>query len=94
MNAKFMADAEQEAEEERTAHAVFDTEQQHRREAAATEEESDNDDNFDWSGLDPEEKATEQRALVSSFETLKRPRMTQTRRCGSGYWRTRRPTEL
>jgi hypothetical protein len=38
MNAKFMVDAEREAEE-RVAHAAFDTEQQHRREAVSMEEE-------------------------------------------------------
>jgi hypothetical protein len=71
MDAKFMAEAEQEAEEERAAHATVDAEQQCHREAAAAEEESDDDD-FDWSGPGPKEKAVEHRALVEYFETLKK----------------------
>jgi hypothetical protein len=70
MDAKFMDDAEQKPEEELAAHTAFDVEQQRRREAAAAEESNDFD--FDWSGPDSEEKATEQRALVASFETLKK----------------------
>jgi hypothetical protein len=66
-----MADAEQEAKEERGAHAVFDAEQQCRREATDVEEESDDDD-FDWIGPDLKEKAARYKALVASFETLKK----------------------
>jgi hypothetical protein len=73
MNAKFMADAEQEAKEERAAHAEFDAKQQHCREAATVGEESDRDkDDDDWSGPDPEEKVIEKRALFASFEMLKK----------------------
>jgi hypothetical protein len=45
---------------------------EHCREAAAAEDDSSE---FDWSsnkGPDPEDKAAEQRALVESFETLKK----------------------
>jgi hypothetical protein len=42
------------------------------RSTNAAEEESDDDNDFDWSGPDPEEKAEEQRVLVASFETLKK----------------------
>jgi hypothetical protein len=59
MDAKFMADAEQEAEEERADHAAFDVEKQCRRDMAAAKEESDDDDDFDCSWPDPEEKAAE-----------------------------------
>jgi hypothetical protein len=72
MDARFMADAEQEAEEERAAHAAFDAEQERRSEASAADDDSSE---FDWSsddGLDSKEKAAEQRALVESFETLKK----------------------
>jgi hypothetical protein len=72
MNTELMVDEEKEAEEERAAHTAFDAEQQHHREAATAEEESDDDDGIDWSGPGPEEKAMEQRALVVSFETLKK----------------------
>jgi hypothetical protein len=73
MDAKFMTDVEQEADEKRAAHAAFNAEQERCREVAAAEDES-NDDDFecDWNGLDPEEKVVEQRALVESFETLKK----------------------
>jgi hypothetical protein len=30
------------------------------------------DDDFDWNGADPKEKAAQQRALVASFEMLKK----------------------
>jgi hypothetical protein len=40
MDAKFMADAEQEAKDELAAHAVFDVEQERRREAATAEDDS------------------------------------------------------
>jgi hypothetical protein len=53
MNAKFIANVEQEAEEERVAHAAFDAEQQHHMEAAAAREESDDNDDFGWSRPDP-----------------------------------------
>jgi hypothetical protein len=72
MNAKFMADAEQDPEEERAAHAAFDAEQEHRKEAMSAQEESNDDGDFDWSGSDPKEEAAEQRALFASFETLKK----------------------
>jgi hypothetical protein len=72
MNTELMVDEEKEAEEERAAHTAFDAEQQHHRESATAEEESDDDDGIDWSGPGPEEKAMEQRALVVSFETLKK----------------------
>jgi hypothetical protein len=47
---------------------------EHRTEAAAAEDDSSD---FDWSSDDPsepnpEERAAEQRALVDSFETLKK----------------------
>ncbi|KAK1603533.1 hypothetical protein QYE76_000104 [Lolium multiflorum] len=64
---KFMAGTEQEAEEDRAAFAV---EEQHLREAA-TAEESDDDD-FNWSRPDSEEKPAQQRVLVASFKTLKK----------------------
>jgi hypothetical protein len=58
MDTKFMADVEQEAEEERTAHAAFDAEHERCREAAAIEDESDdNDFEWDWNGPYLEEKA-------------------------------------
>jgi hypothetical protein len=47
----------------------------------------DDSSEFDWSsddGLDPEEKAAEERALVKSFETLKKAKDAANRRCGSG----------
>jgi hypothetical protein len=47
INANFMADTEQEAKEERAAHAASDAEQQCRREAPTAEEESDDDGDFD-----------------------------------------------
>ncbi|KAK1626239.1 hypothetical protein QYE76_000554 [Lolium multiflorum] len=73
MDAKFMPDAEQKAEEERAAHAAFDAEQERRREAAAAENASgDSDFEWDYDGPDPKEKAAKQRALVESFETLKK----------------------
>jgi hypothetical protein len=72
MDAKFMADAEKEVEEERADHAAFDAEQEQRREAATVVDESDNDFEWDWNGPNPEEKAAEQRALFESFETLKK----------------------
>jgi hypothetical protein len=73
MDVKFMAGAEQEAEEERAAHAAFDAKQERRKEAAAAEDESDDDNfEFEWNVPDPEEKTTEQRALVKSFKTLKK----------------------
>jgi hypothetical protein len=54
MDAKFMADVEQEAEEERAAHAAFDAEQEHRREATAAEDKLDDEDfEFDWNMPDP-----------------------------------------
>jgi hypothetical protein len=65
---------ENEAEEERAAHAAFDVEMECRREAAAAEDDSSD---IPWSSDDPdtpttEEKAAEQRALVDSFEMLKK----------------------
>jgi hypothetical protein len=74
MDAKFMIDAEQEAEEERAAHVAFDAEMERCREAAAAEDDSFD---IDWSSDDPdeptpEERTVEQRALVDSFETLKK----------------------
>nr|XP_051202645.1 uncharacterized protein LOC127316284 [Lolium perenne] len=73
-DAKFLADAEKEAEEERAAHAAFDAEMECRRVAAAAE---DDDSDIPWFSDDPdaptpEEKAAEQRALVDYFETLKK----------------------
>jgi hypothetical protein len=47
MDAKFMTNAEQEAEEERAAHAAFGAEQERRWEAAAPEDEFDDED-FEW----------------------------------------------
>jgi hypothetical protein len=73
MDAKFIADAEQEVEEEWAAHAAFDAEGERHREAADAKDESDDDDfEFEWNGPDPEEKAAQQRALVESFEMLKK----------------------
>jgi hypothetical protein len=68
MDAKFMADTYQEAEEERAAHGAFDVDQQRRGRGATTAEEESDEDALGWSWPDPEEKATEQRALVTSFE--------------------------
>jgi hypothetical protein len=75
-DAKFLADAEKEAEEERAAHAGFDAEMERRRVAAAAATEDDDSD-ISWSCDDPdaptpEEKVAGQRALVDSFETLKK----------------------
>jgi hypothetical protein len=72
MDAKFMADAEKEVEEERADHAAFDAEQEQRREAATVVDESDNDFEWDWNGPNPEEKAAEQRAILASFDLLKK----------------------
>nr|XP_051229908.1 eukaryotic translation initiation factor 3 subunit J-like [Lolium perenne] len=73
-DANALAEAEKEAEEERAAHAAFDAEMERRREAAVAAAEDD-DSNISWSSDDPdaptlEEKTSEQRALVESFETL------------------------
>jgi hypothetical protein len=62
MDMKFMADVEQEAEEEWAAHTAFDAERERRREAVAAEAESNDDDfEFNWNGPDSEEKSVEQR---------------------------------
>jgi hypothetical protein len=45
MDAKFMANAEQEAEEERAAHIGFNPDQQRHSKMAAAEEESNDDNN-------------------------------------------------
>jgi hypothetical protein len=44
MDAEFMVDVEQEAEDERAAHTAFHAEHQRCREAVTSEEESDHDD--------------------------------------------------
>jgi hypothetical protein len=54
MNAKFMADAEQEVEKEWAADTAFDVEEQRCREVGGVEEESDDND---WTGPDLEENA-------------------------------------
>jgi hypothetical protein len=56
--------------QEEVAHAAFNMEQQERRELAVTDDDDDDDD--DWSVPDPEEKAAEQRAILVSFETVKK----------------------
>jgi hypothetical protein len=66
MNTQIMAEAEHEVEEERVAHMVFGTKQQQRRGAAVVED----DDNGSEPDLD--EKAAKQRAILASFETLKK----------------------
>jgi hypothetical protein len=58
--------------EEEVAHAAFNMEQQERRDLAVTEHDEDDDDDDDWSVPDPEDKAAEQRAILVSFETLKK----------------------
>jgi ethanolamine ammonia-lyase large subunit len=71
-DAKFLADAEKEAEGERVAHVALDAEMEHRRVAAAAEDDSSD---ISWSSDDPdapEERTAEQRAFVDSFETLKK----------------------
>ena len=70
-----LALAEEEAEEERAAHAAVDAELEQRRLAAAAAAE-DSDSEISWSSDDPdaptpEERAAEQRAIIESFETLK-----------------------
>jgi hypothetical protein len=41
-------------------------------EMAAAEDESNDDFEWDWNRPDPEEKVTKRKALVESFETLKK----------------------
>jgi hypothetical protein len=61
-DAKFLADAEQEAKVERAAHAAFDAEMKRCREAATAEEDSSD---ISWSSDDPDVPTLERKGQRS-----------------------------